>query len=337
MSPSLRRLAVRAFGRRLALSSKPILVGPWRSELGFEGLYWIPFLRWFIRTHGIDPNRLVTLTRGGAAILYGTASIDLYRLRSVDAVRIENQYDWQRTQLQKQVACTAWDRDVLKEAAAQVLGRGESYHVLHPSWMYWALAPFWDEDMGPKYLSLMTDYTPIAKPQRLQTILPAHYVAMKWYERTTFPLQDPEVQRFIRETVSILGAQAKIVVLSGHPATDEHRDPVINHPNILTLPPTAPEDNLAQQIQVLAHADAFVGTYGGVSQLALRLGVPSISVYRQFGGTALAHLHLSDLLSKKTNVPFLCGSLDDAAAWRKALSVPVLKAPEPVMTEAVPV
>ena len=29
--------------------SEPILVGPWLGEVGFELLYWIPFLRWFAR------------------------------------------------------------------------------------------------------------------------------------------------------------------------------------------------------------------------------------------------------------------------------------------------
>jgi hypothetical protein len=25
----------------------PIIAGPWLSEVGFEVLYWVPFLRWF--------------------------------------------------------------------------------------------------------------------------------------------------------------------------------------------------------------------------------------------------------------------------------------------------
>lgn len=330
MRAELRRLAVRAYLRRLSLSNAPILLGPWRSEVGFEGLYWLPFLRWAIKTYGIAPARLVHVTRGGAGVLYGTEGIDLYQLRSVDTVRLENQYDWQRTKLQKQTVMTTWDRHVLKEAAAQVLGRGERYHVLHPSWMYWALAPFWDEQRGMDYLQSMTDYQPIPKVKRLDVELPAKYVAMKWYDRATFPAQEPAVQDWIGQVVTVIGAQTPIVLLTGHPATDDHADVRIEHPSVHVIPAASAETNLAQQIRILSHADAFIGTYGGMAQLALRLGVPSCSFYRQWGGTSHAHLSLSSWLSKRSGVPFLCGSVDDGQAWRRIVSLPTMVAQQEV-------
>lgn len=327
MTPETRRLITRAYLAHLARSSKPIIIGPMRSELGFEGLYWVPFLRWFVKTYQIDAKRLSVVTRGGAAVLYGLPSVDLYRLRSVDTVRLENQYDWQGSKLQKQTSMTTWDRHVMKEAAARLLGRGEKYHVLHPSWMYWALAPFWDEQRGMNYLASMTDYEPITGIPPLAHILPAQYVAMKWYDRVTWPAQDPQVQSFMASVVSIVGASSKIVLLTGSPEADDHADIVIKHPSVVTLPSVAPEANLAQQIQVLSKATAFIGPYGGVAQLALRMGIPSASFYKAFGGTAHSHLSLSLLLSKKTKVPFLVGSIDDAESWRRLLSVPVIAAP----------
>jgi hypothetical protein len=291
-------------------------------------LYFLPFLHWAVKRYQIDPKRLVTVTRGGAAILYNTPAIDLYRLRSVDTVRLENQYDWERTKLQKQTSITQWDRDVLKEAAAHVLGRGESYQVLHPSWMYWALAPFWDEHRGFKYLASMTDYEPMSKIAPLPMELPASYVAMKWYDRPTLPIQDPAVQQHVANIVGVVGAQAKIVLLTGSPGCDDHADLAVQHPSIVTVPAASPDQNLAQQIQILAKAQAFVGTYGGMAQLALRLGVPSVSFYREFGQTAHAHLSLSSAISKHTKVPFLVGSIDDANAWRNVLSVPVKMKPQ---------
>lgn len=324
MTPSIRRLAVHAYLRRLAASTKPILLGPWRSEVGFEALYWLPFLRWAVKTYGITPSRIVTVTRGGASLLYGTASVDLYRLRSVDEVRLENLYDWQRTQLQKQTHSTPWDRDVLHAAAAAALGRQQRYHVLHPTWMYWALSPFWEEQRGLPYLTSMTDYEPLPKVKRLDHDLPAHYVAMKWYDRATFPLGDPAVQTWIRELISIVGAQTKIVLLTGTPQSDDHIDVEVRHPNVVSLPPAQPDQNLAQQIQILSHADGFVGTYGGMAQLALRMGVPSCSFYRQFGGTCHAHLSLSSWIAKRTNVPFAVGSLEEGQLWRRAVSPPLI-------------
>ena len=42
-----RRIAEVAAGR------EPIVVGPWLAEVGYEVLYWIPFLRWFQDAHGV--------------------------------------------------------------------------------------------------------------------------------------------------------------------------------------------------------------------------------------------------------------------------------------------
>lgn len=325
MNPENRARLTRGYLRYVSRGTKPILLGPWRSEVGFESLYWLPFLRWFVKSYDVDVSRLFTITRGGANLLYGTAGIDLYDLRSVKTVRLENQYDWERTKLQKQMGATAWDRDVLKEAAAHLLGRGEKYHVLHPSWMYWALEPFWNELRGLQHLVSMADYEPIVKPKPAGIDLPPSYVAMKWYERPTFPAQDDRVRDLIGRLVGVVGAQTKIVLLSGTPEADDHIDIEVTHPNIVAVPPAAPEKNLAQQAQILAHASAFVGTYGGMAQLALRLGVPSVSFYKDFGQTAHAHLSLSSIISKKTKVPFLCGSLDDADGWTKVLSLPMVK------------
>ena len=38
-----------------ARPSGPIIIGPWISEVGFEVLYWVPFLNWAIKAFGLDP------------------------------------------------------------------------------------------------------------------------------------------------------------------------------------------------------------------------------------------------------------------------------------------
>ena len=67
------------FARHLAASSRPILIGPWRSEVGFELLYWIPFLNAFRERFKIPADRLIAIGRGGSSAWYQTAGhADLY-------------------------------------------------------------------------------------------------------------------------------------------------------------------------------------------------------------------------------------------------------------------
>jgi hypothetical protein len=357
--PELRRLVVKAYLKRLSLDDKPILVGPWRSEVGFEAMYWLPFLSWCAKRIPRFVARSVIVTRGGAANLYGQPvniegqtvhafisvqrEVDLYALRSVTDVRRENLYDWSRTKLQKQTQVTKWDRLVLAEAADRVLGArvvdidvtgapmlsDAKYHILHPSWMYWALQPFWGEERGLAYLLSMTDYTPLPRPHMsvattgIWTELPKKFVALKFYGRATFPWPHPETARFVAELAGIIAAQTDVVLLDSGHAGDDHGDIPLEGPHIHRLPTVPPEQNLALQAAVLGKATAFVGTYGGMAQLALRMRVPSVSFYTEWGGTAHAHLSLSSYLSKMTKTPFLCGSIADAELWRQVVSLPV--------------
>jgi hypothetical protein len=341
-SPRLRRLAVRALAKRLSLDRKPICIGPWRSEVGFEGLYWVPFLLALAARVPDFWSRAVVVSRGGGSALYGRWSkpepnvnadegptefwqpvkaVDLYTLRSVTEVRRENLKDWSDTKLQKQTRVMPWDRTVLAEAA-KVAGIDGSYHTIHPSWMYWALEPFWDERMGLRDLLKLTDYQPLHKPPPPVTIdaLPAQYVAVKFYGRATWPHPHPETTAFVADVVGRIAQQIPVVLLnSGHDG-DEHIDMQITGPNIHTLPALPPEVNLGVQLALIGRAQAFVGTYGGLAQVALRMGIPSLSVYGVFGGTAHAHLSLSSWLSKAMNVPFAVGGLAECGLWRQTLA-----------------
>jgi hypothetical protein len=322
MAPELRRLAVRAVLTRLALDHRPVLVGPWRSEVGFEALYWIPFLKWCCDQVPSLRERAIIVTRGGAGCLYGVPperAVDLYALRDVRDVAKENIYQALATKMQKQMVVTSWDRAVMNDAAAQ-LGLTR-YHVLHPAWMYWALEPFWNEDRGLKYLASMTDYDPIPKMARPNG-LPSAYVAVKFYGRATWPHPHPLTADFAAKMTGTIAAQTPVVLLNSGHAGDEHTDLVVSGPNVYALPAVKPEKNLTQQIAVLSHATAFVGTYGGTAQLALRLGIPSASFWTHFGGTAWAHHSVSGWLSQASQVPFLTGSVGDLHLWKQVLVAP---------------
>ena len=64
-----RRRAIAARGRA---ARGPIVVGPWLAEVGYEVLYWIPFLRWFWDAHGVPRERLIVVSRGGMEAVYAT-------------------------------------------------------------------------------------------------------------------------------------------------------------------------------------------------------------------------------------------------------------------------
>jgi hypothetical protein len=329
--PFAREKALDRFVAELSADTRQILCGPWRSEVGFECLYWVPFLAHLAKRVPKFAERAAIVTRGGLAPLYSqiaSQGFDLYALRSVTDVRRENAYDQkvrQAGKTQKQLVMTDWDENVLADAAHELGVAGSLYHIIHPAWMYWALAPFWEEEVGLKYLTKNALYQMLPKLTMDGAELPPSFVAMKWYGRATFPYPHPEVAEFVQHVVAVVSQQAPVLMLHGGPEHDDHIDIPVTGPHIHWLPQNLkPEDNLKIQAAVLSKATAFVGTYGGFAQLALRMGIPSVSFYHaQWGGTAHQHLALSSWLSKMSNVPFCVGNIPDAGLWQQVLSGPI--------------
>ena len=323
--PATRQAAVAQLVADLSADTQPILCGPWRSEVGFEVSYWTPFLAHLAATVPQFDQRAVIVTRGGLAPLYATSAsrgYDLYALRDVTEVRRENLYDLKflnAGKTIKQLGMTPWDEQVLADAA-DALGIGSVYHIVHPAWCYWALAPYWEEAAGIQYVASLTDYAPLPKIP-FTCDLPPSYVAMKWYGRATFPYPHPDVARFVQDTVAKVAQQVPVVLLHAGSDHDDHVDIPIVGENVHVLPADVPpEENLKLQAAVLGGAKAFIGTYGGVAQMALRLGIPSVSFYAQWGGTAHAHLALSSWISKAFTVPFLVSSIGEVGLWRQVVS-----------------
>lgn len=304
---SWRKPAWPAYIQLLKRTDWPILVGPWHGEVGFEVLYWIPFLEQ-LKQEGIAPERLIPISRGGASAWYGCPQgFELFAMRTPQQVRVENRVQSARTGLLKQVQVTDFDRAVLRDAA-DTMKLGRRYHVIHPAWMYHGLAAYWTGHRGPQWLQPRTVYNLLPAPALPAVMaLPEVFVAARFYGRETWPM-DKATKSATDATLLKLAEQSPVVCLESETVTDEHGDfPIPKHPNLLRLrdlTTLTPETNLAVQSAVLSKAQGFVGTYGGLAQLALRLGKPSVTFFHQWGGTAVTHRILSDVLSLQFNVAF---------------------------------
>lgn len=329
------------YARYLSRSPRPILLGPWRSEVGFEVLYWIPFVNAFREHYRIAPERLIAIGRGGSAAWYQTGGhADLYEHVPVETSRVWSVRSSQQTGSLKQYAREGWEAAYCR-LLAESLGI-QAYHVLHPSWMYQLLAPYWT---GTAPQSLLDRYT--LQPERypapridpdLQAQLPQEFIAMRWYARPTWPYRE-DLILWTRKLVERVASHTPVVLLDSFHA-DDHADIHLGTiPNTIRLSEIAnltSLNNLQVQSAVIARAKAYVGTYGGLAQGAMRWGVPTVALYSEFGQTAYQHLQLTQYLSLKTKVPFIaCQPKDIDGPLSKILnSGPKMRSPQRVAEEA---
>ena len=296
---------LRLFARYIGASKRPVLIGPWRSELGFESLYWLPFLAALRKQYHWDRARLVAMGRGGTAALYDTAGrAELYEHVSIDLVRLRTLQAQQRQASTKQFAIEDWERHASGLAAASL---GISKPILfHPSWMYQLLAPAWRDQMPMETLAHWLAPTAIPElPLPEGLVLPERFIAVRLYARATFTPHEPTML-YLKRRLAALAVKQPLVFLCTDERYDDHADLLRPYgPNMVDVSKwLTTRTNLAVQLAVLQRARLFVGTYGGLAQTAMRFGVPTVALYTQWGGTAFCHLDVSHRLALASKTAF---------------------------------
>lgn len=279
----------------------PVLAGPFSTEVGFELLYWIPFLRWAVTEFPELRERLVVVSRGGTASWsadFAAGYVDLYSVSDPAEVL-------RRRDSQKQREATAFDLELLDRVRAR-LGTEEAA-LLHPSvfFKFYYRVLKCDQRSFPRCLDaqqarttadgLGARYRIIDAPldERLDGLLPDDFVAVRFYARPSLP--DTVVNRsFISRTLERLTRTAPVVLLNNGMELDDHVDFAAPAGAVTTIDHLmAPANNLAVQTAVIARARAFVGTYGGLAYLGPHLGVPSLAFSSEPEHTHPFHLDLA--------------------------------------------
>lgn len=281
---------------RIADAGDSIIVGPWMSEVGYEVLYWVPFVRWFRATYRVRPDRMLVLTRGGAAAWY--ADITSKAAEIFDYVTPEQFAHYNAARIDapggtiKQLETPAFERDLLNRA--QMAWGVPRAAVLHPSLLYRLFKQFWAGNRPLQFLDEHTMYRRISTPDTASRLgLPRDYVAMKFYAAQS--LQDtPHTRDVLRRLIAGVAEQYPVVLLDTGLALDDHTDYTFGpEARVISLRPSmSARDNLALQTTVIAGARAFVGTCGSLSWLAPMLGVDTTAVMTDDKALTV-HLHVA--------------------------------------------
>lgn len=323
---------VRAELRQLGHSDRPIVIGPWLSEVGFELLYWIPFLRWAIKVGHLQRERLWILSRGGCRSWYADMTahyLDLFELHSpaeivrMNQARIAEQAkqgpriglrSGQRSA--KQCFLSGIERDLVANAARRAGLKAP--HVLHPSLMYTAFRPPWRRRQKAVIVDRWAEMAMMAPlvPPPAPAGLPETYVAVKFYASQACP-NTSERQAQVRTIVRTIAETTDVVLLHTGTRYDEHGEFAIpDHPRI-HRPRFEATSNLDQQTAIIGGAAGFVGTYGGFAYLAPFLGVPTLACFA-VDNFRHDHLTVMQALALQLNTAFRVLPLEDGVRAVKA-------------------
>ena len=280
------RVAVAASVEReiagIARSGRPIVAGPWLAEVGYEALYWVPFLRWFQDAHRLRRDQITVVSRGGVEWWYrGIADsyVDLFDSFTPAELAAANE-DRQRREEdggRKQSSSGTLDAQILDRLRPRLPDR---HAVLHPSLMFRLFRDVWHGGLPMDLLWSHTDYVRLEPPPSVPFELPADYVAVKFYTGPALP-DTPSNRELLRSVVERVAESLPIVLLDTGVDVDDHADYVFGGVrNVISARRwMTPRNNLGLQTALLARGRYFLGTCGGLVWLSPFLGVPAVGVY----------------------------------------------------------
>lgn len=261
----------------------PIVAGPWLGEVGYEALYWLPFLRWVQDRYRIAPDRLVAVSRGGVEHWYRDIAaqyVDLFDLLSPAdlAARNEARQVAEEGGGRKQSRVSELDEWLLQRV---VVNGGHPAAVLHPSLLFRLFRDVWQGNLPLDFLLTRADFARMPPPPRpLVAGLPSEYVAVKFYSGTALP-DTADNRDVLRSTVRAVASRIPVVVLDTGLSVDDHSDFAFDGiPGVLSAREwMTPRTNLGVQSALIAHSKFFLGTCGGLAWLAPFMGVPTVAAY----------------------------------------------------------
>ncbi len=310
---------------KIADSDRPIIVGPWLAEVGYELLYWIPMLRWAQDTYQLDLSRLVVVSRGGVQSWYGELAnryIDLFDLLTPAEFTAFNAERQLASGMQKQNQMSDAEKRFLRNLQERHdIG---DYDLLHPELMFNGLFRYqWSQQSSFDHLRHHTRYAPFPLPEagEVEMRLPGDYYAVRFYARESF-IDKPSNRLFVRNLIEKLLEHSDVVLLDTPFCIDNHHEigwreratngDGYNNRLICAGEWMTPRNNLEVQSRIIARSRCFTGTYGGLSYLAPFYGKPSISFHEKQGDLKDGHVATATAVFSALNVPFILLTPDSA-------------------------
>jgi hypothetical protein len=267
----------------MAAAARPIIVGPWLAEVGYEVLYWIPFLRWLMDAHAIPRDRVIAVSRGGLEEMYDELAgryVDIFDLMTPAELAAANT----RRQAQhegggrKQTGSSALETDLV----ARVKGHLSvpDAVVCSPAWLFRMFRNVWHGNLPVDVFTTHTRYVTKKWTADRFKGLPADYIAVKLYAGPALTTAD-RTRAAARALLEQAARVAPVVLLDTELGLDEHRDFDLRGLANVTSAGSLMQarTNLGVQLSLIAGSRFFLGTCGGLAWVAPFLGVPTVAVY----------------------------------------------------------
>lgn len=255
---------------RLAKSRGPIAVGPFYSEVGYELIYWYPYINWLLSD--VEMDRVHFVGRGQLSrVFFKTAHHHclVEKLGRAEYMKIIEMNSKSFSASLKQKAINDIDAELIQSMA------GDVKISINARELFRHYKKFYQEYFGRRFLGSTENYD-FLDGKRFKDSDGS--VVVKLYNSSASSLNEAKVERLFK-VIQQRHPKAKIRILVSNQYDDHEQfigsGAVGREIELLKVPDVA---NLEFQADVLATAGHFYTNYGGMSYLGPMLGVNTTAI-----------------------------------------------------------
>lgn len=256
-----------------------IIIGPWLSEIGYEILYWIPFLKKHLEHLIQDKNKkFIVISRGGVKNWYSfLENFEYFEIFDIDKKKISKHLAHRKNSLsQKQWDISKLDNYYLNNVCKKKNLNTNDCQIVHPSVLFKNLKSYLNANLAPnyvfQYLSHSNNSLAINSDHSMDYLKP--FVAIKLYESSILNLKHDQ-SFFINKINLVLNKINKKynLVYLDFKIEDDHKDLVINMSGHKTYSINEIYSNIDEsnniyfQDALIQNSEFLVSTYGGFCYL----------------------------------------------------------------------
>lgn len=239
-----------------------VIFGPYLGEVGFEVLYWAPFVNYMKR---LITKKVIVISRGGILDLYDLDDDDLY----IDFFTKYSPNDLVNLQNERIKVCGNQKQNFFSDSEKMVLDSFfqplNDFYLIHPGVMFKLFSIYYLRTLKISRILPYLKYKKFNKKQKSSAI------AIKVYKHN-----DLNSDNDLITLTSILGGLSKkkfeIISLESSHTYDEHQDLKFTFNLSKPLNDTKPQDNLAAQVTILLKTKILICANGGIAYLGIMCG-----------------------------------------------------------------
>ena len=259
----------------------PILFGPYLSDVAFELLYWLPLLRWVRETWGGPGRRFVAMSRGRIGSWYRDVAedyVDVHDVLPADVFAARWDARVREVGSNKQTKLSELERELID--AVKVRTGSEHARVLEPALAYRMFMKVDSGELAESFLAERARHRllPRGSIEGLPSGLSQPYAVVGYGFNALLPETDGH-RDLLAAAVRDLGQHWPVVLVDWTPdGVDVDGLDVGQGVDVVRYEAGRDDGHLGRTAQVLSHASAYVGPFGGPNLIAPLYGVPTLAL-----------------------------------------------------------